>query len=58
MLRHLEEYMQTEKTVTFGSVPGRYDVVIASADHNHMVRELKRRFEPVSLAGWRNIFHS
>lgn len=58
MLRRLEERLGTEKTVTFGSVEGRYDVVIESADHNRMVRELKRRFEPVSLKGWRNIFHS
>ncbi len=58
MLRHLEERLQTKDTVTFGSIPGQYDVVIESADHNRMVRALKRRFEPVSLRGWRNIFHS
>ena len=58
MLRELEELMQTKQTVTFGSIPGRYDVVIVNSDHNHMVRELKRRFEPVDLRGWRNIFHS
>lgn len=58
MLRQLEDYLQTEKTVTFGSVEGQYDVFIASADHNRMVRELKRRFEPVSLRGWKNIFHN
>ena len=58
MLRRLEELMGTEETVTFGSVEGKYDVVISNADHNHMVRELKRRFEPVSLRGWRNVFHS
>ena len=58
MLRQLEQMMQTKKTVTFGSIPGRYDVVILHSDHNRMVRELKRRFEPVSLRGWRNIFHS
>ena len=58
MLRELEALMQTKQTVTFGSIPGRYDVVIVNSDHNHMVRELKRRFEPVDLRGWRNIFHS
>ena len=58
MLKKLQERLQPKETVTFGSVPGRYDVVIESADRNRMVRELKRRFEPVDLRGWRNIFHS
>lgn len=58
MLRQLEELLQTKETVTFGSVPGRCDVVIRSADHDRLVRELKRRFAPVDLRGWRNIFHN
>ena len=58
MLQKLQQRLQPGETVTFGSIPGQYDVVIESADHNHMVRELKRRFEPVDLRGWRNIFHS
>ncbi len=58
MLEKLRERLKPAETVTFGSVPGQYDVVIENADHNAMVRELKRRFEPVDLRGWRNIFHS
>ncbi|MBR5094052.1 MAG: HAD hydrolase family protein [Oscillospiraceae bacterium] len=58
MLKKLEARLQPARTVTFGSVPGRYDVVIESTDHDRMVRELKRRFEPVDIRGWRNIFHS
>ena len=58
MLKKLQEQLQPAETVTFGSVPGRYDVVIENADRNRMVRELKRRFEPVDLRGWRNVFHS
>ena len=58
MLKKLQERLQPKETVTFGSVPGRYDVVIENADRNRMVRELKRRFEPVDLRGWRNMFHS
>ena len=58
MLKKLQDRLQPAETVTFGSVPGRYDVVIENADRNRMVRELKRRFEPVDLRGWRNIFHS
>ena len=56
MLEKLKERLRPAHTVTFGSVPGQYDVVIGNTDHNRMVRELKRRFEPVSLKGWRNIF--
>ena len=58
MLEKLQARLKPAETVTFGSVPGQYDVVIESADRNRMVRELKRRFEPVDLRGWRNMFHS
>ena len=55
-LRHeLERLMGTRETVTFGSVPGKYDVCIEDADRDRMVKELKRRFEPVDIRGWRNI---
>ena len=56
MLRELEKHLGTAKTVTFGSVPGRYDVFIENADKDRMVKELKRRFERVDLRGWRNVF--
>ncbi len=58
MLEKLRQRLQPAEVVTFGSVPGQYDVVVENTDHNRMVRELKRRFEPVDLRGWRNIFHS
>ncbi len=53
--RELERLMGTRETVTFGSVPGKYDVVIEDADRDRMVKELKRRFEPIDIRGWRNI---
>lgn len=56
MLRVLEAYMGTKETVTMGSLPGQYDVFIQAADRDQVVKELKRRFEPVDLRGWRNIF--
>ena len=56
MLKVLEEKMGTEKTVTMGSIPGKYDVYIKNADRDQVVKELKRRFEPVDLRGWRNMF--
>lgn len=56
MLAKLQEMVGAKKTVTFGSYQGRYDVYIENANKDLMVKELKRRFEPVSLSGWRNMF--
>ena len=56
MLHELENIMGTKKTVTFGVDAKRYDVAIPNSDRNLLVRELKRRFEPVDIRGWRNIF--
>ena len=56
MLRELEAYMGTKETVTFGSDASRYDVAIPNSDRNLLVRELKRRFEPVDLRCWKSIF--
>ena len=56
MLEELKQIMGIEKTVTMGSIEGRYDVYIPNADRDLVVKELKRRFEPVSIHGWRNIF--
>ena len=55
MLRVLAERLGTKKTVTFGVAPGHYDVLIRDADRDQVVKELKKRFEPVDLRGWRNI---
>ena len=57
MLEKLREMVGAKQIVTFGSYQGRYDVYIEAADKNLMVKELKRRFEPVSLEGWRNMFN-
>ena len=56
MLKRLVEMVGVDKTITFGSAEGRYDVLIHDANKDIMVKELKRRFEPVSIKGWRNIF--
>ncbi|MBQ9249465.1 MAG: HAD hydrolase family protein [Oscillospiraceae bacterium] len=56
MLRELEALMGTKETVTFGSIPGQYDVVIEDADRDRMVKELIRRFAPVDIHGWKNMF--
>ena len=56
MLEELKQIMGIEKTVTMGSIEGHYDVYIPNADRDLVVKELKKRFEPVSIRGWRNIF--
>ena len=49
MLLELEKRMGTKRTVTFGGVPEKYDVFIEDADRDLLVKELKRRFEPVDF---------
>lgn len=56
MLRELEELMGAGETVTLGAVPGKYDVFVENADLNLLIRELKRRFEPVDFRCWKSVF--
>ena len=56
MLTELRKIIGAKKTVTFGYETDQYDVVIKDADKDLMVKKLKRRFEPVSLKGWQNMF--
>lgn len=46
MLEELKKMTGLEKTVTFGSVEGKYDVVIEDSDRDTMVKRLKSKFEP------------
>lgn len=47
MIQYLKEMLGLKKTVTFGSIEGRYDVVVEPGDTNKVVHELKKRYEPV-----------
>lgn len=47
MICYLKEMVGIEKTVTFGTIEGRYDVLVDSEDMNKVVHELKKLFEPV-----------
>lgn len=49
MLEVLKETVTAEKTVTFGSIEGVYDVYIADPSRDSMVHQLKKLYEPVSL---------
>lgn len=46
MNRYLLEMTGAASMVTFGSIPGKYDVVVRPGDENSVVRELKKRYEP------------
>lgn len=51
MLRNLMAMIDMDKSMTFGSIPGKYDVLIEDSDHNRMVRKLRKAYEPVRLFG-------
>lgn len=51
----LAQSIGAKNTLTFGGDPERFDVYIRDADRNVLVRELKRRFEPMDIRGWREI---
>ncbi len=55
MVELLRVQMGAKQAVTFGSVPGQYDVLIQDADRNTVVKQFRRRFEPVDIRGWRTI---
>lgn len=44
MLIYLKEMTGLEKTVTFGTIEGRYDVTVKKADTNQVARMLKRMY--------------
>lgn len=47
MLLYLKELISVEKTVTFGSIADKYDVVVTDGDVNRVVQEIRKRYEPV-----------
>lgn len=57
MLKELQEITGAQRTVLFGNKEGECDVLIPDAGGGYMVKELKKRFEPVSLAGWKSMIH-
>lgn len=47
MIAHLKKETGLKKTVTFGSIEGKYDVLVKEYDHNKVVRTLKKMYEPL-----------
>lgn len=57
MRQYLQHYVGAPDVVTFGNEPDFVDVLIKDASHDSLVKALKKRFEPISLKGVKNIFH-
>lgn len=47
MIAYLTEHLSIEKVVTFGTIPGRYDVFIDTEDANRVIREVRKKYEPI-----------
>jgi hydroxymethylpyrimidine pyrophosphatase-like HAD family hydrolase len=49
MIEYLKDMTGVEKTVTFGSIEGHYDIVVNPGDTNKVVHILKKLYEPIKL---------
>lgn len=47
MILYLKEHAAIEDVITFGTIKGQYDVYIETSDANKVVREVRKRYEPV-----------
>ena len=57
MLEHLRRITDAPRVITFSNIEGRSDVLVRDPSRDQVVKALKKRFKPVSIRGWRNIFH-
>ena len=46
MIAYLRQETGLNHTVTFGSIEGKYDILVKECDHNKVVKTLKRMYEP------------
>lgn len=47
MLEYLKKETGIKRSITFGTIPDQYDVLIQSTNLNEMVRKVRQRFEPL-----------
>jgi hypothetical protein len=47
MTEYLKKMVEADKTVTFGSIEGRYDVIVNEGDTNKVVHMVRKLYEPV-----------
>ena len=60
MLEHLQRYTGAPRVITFDKsrvYSSENNIYIEDPGRDSVVKELKKRFAPVSLRGWKNIFH-
>ncbi|MCR4626596.1 MAG: HAD hydrolase family protein [Treponema sp.] len=46
MIEYLKSQLNVKKTITFGTIPDRYDYVVKEGNTNEVVHTLKKLFEP------------
>jgi hypothetical protein len=49
MIEYLKTMVKVDKTVTFGSIEGRYDVIVNQGDMNKVVHVVRKMYEPVMI---------
>ena len=47
MIDYLTSQLSIEKAITFGTIPGAYDVYIDTEDANKVIREVRKKYEPI-----------
>lgn len=47
MIAYLKGKLSADKVVTFGTIPNRYDVFIDTEDANRVIREVRKKYEPI-----------
>lgn len=47
MIAYLKQLTSIDDVVTFGTIPDMYDVYIESSDANKVIREVRKRYEPI-----------
>lgn len=47
MIQYLQKMTGLSQIITFGTIPGRYDILVSPGDTNRVVHMLKKLYEPV-----------
>lgn len=49
MIKYLKNQLEIKEVITFGTIPGKYDVVVEAGNMNQVVKYLKKTYEPVGI---------
>ena len=47
MIKYLKLLTGLDNVVTFGTIPGQYDVLIHNNDANEVVKKVRKMYEPI-----------